>query len=445
MMSLSSLFGEGALLGWIALGLLGGLARRERNVAAAPRHRTLVRAIVLSAVLFLVPFVRAAFVSSRGAHYLPITSSFGIAVGNSDAIVDAGGGTTSACLAVVLCILPVLGALWVGLSSIRLVLIAVRLGHVRRILSRASPANEALVTLLQSEAHRCRTRAPTLLVSGDANIPFTARVLRPVIVLPRATEAFGTEALGLVFRHELEHVVRHDVAVDVAVTVLFALFTGHPMARALAREIRFAREAAVDEAVAPRAPRAYASLLVSMAEHIQNNPGAAAMDDSDLAARIRGIIGGPVSKRPSRSLPALFAFILLACSGSAVSTPVTSRDDQPGPAADTTGPVVIEGEADGSSTHSNVPLRDAEAVIRSRLQPGAQACYKDALLADPSVSGELALNIQVAPSGDVSEVSASGMSGRIVSCITAAARRLQFSPPGASGSTVRISFDFSKR
>ena len=121
---------------------------------------------------------------------------------------------------------------------------------------------------------------------------------------------------------------------------------------------------------------------------------------------------------------------------------------QTGPAVDNAGQaqkVVIKGDAQWGGASASVPVSNAEAVIRSQLQPRARACYNAALAADPTISGKLSLSIQVAPSGEVSGVSPSGMSGQIVSCIVAAAKRLQFAPPGGSGSTIGTSFNFVKQ
>jgi hypothetical protein len=124
------------------------------------------------------------------------------------------------------------------------------------------------------------------------------------------------------------------------------------------------------------------------------------------------------------------------------------RGDNNGPSvsgAGTATKVVPVGEANFGGASASVPVSNAEAVIRSQLQPRARACYNAALAADPTISGKLVLNIQVAPSGEVSGVSASGMGGQLAGCISAAARRLQFSPPGGSGSTIGTSFNFVKQ
>jgi hypothetical protein len=107
--------------------------------------------------------------------------------------------------------------------------------------------------------------------------------------------------------------------------------------------------------------------------------------------------------------------------------------------------VVPVGNANFGGASASVPVSNAEAVIRSQLQPRARACYNAALAQDPTISGKLVLSIQVGADGSVTGVSASGMGGTIAGCISAAARRLQFASPGGSGSTIGTSFNFVKQ
>ena len=122
--------------------------------------------------------------------------------------------------------------------------------------------------------------------------------------------------------------------------------------------------------------------------------------------------------------------------------------DKNGPAvsgAGTATKVVPVGETSFGGASASVPVSNAEAVIRTQLQPRARACYNAALAQDPTISGKLVLSIQVGADGGVTGVSASGMGGQIAGCISAAARRLQFASPGAGGSTIGTSFSFVKQ
>ncbi len=122
--------------------------------------------------------------------------------------------------------------------------------------------------------------------------------------------------------------------------------------------------------------------------------------------------------------------------------------DGTGPAVNGAGTitkVVPVGDANFGGASASVPVSNAEAVIRSQLQPRARACYNAALAQDPTISGKLVISMQIGADGGVTGVSASGMGGQIAGCISAAARRLQFASPGGSGSTISTSFNFVKQ
>jgi hypothetical protein len=125
-------------------------------------------------------------------------------------------------------------------------------------------------------------------------------------------------------------------------------------------------------------------------------------------------------------------------------------DKGTGPAVDNAGTaqkVVPVGNVTGGGASMSVPVQNAEAVIRSGLFPAAKRCYQTGLNSDPTLSGRISLTIQVGPSGEVTGVSAnqSGLNGQVAGCISAAARRLQFQPPGGSGSTISVPFNFVKQ
>jgi beta-lactamase regulating signal transducer with metallopeptidase domain len=314
--------GAGVVLAWLSLPLLLRIARRDAEAEPASRHRTLIVVLVLSALLLGMPSLRATLETSRAGG--PMRDAF-ISSGLGDAASAPTWTLSLPWLGTV--VLACTAALWLLLVALRMAAILLRLHRVRGLLSRAVAPAAALQGALAREAQALGLATPALLVSEEVSVPFTARVLRPVIVVSRThAETADPETIGLIFRHELSHVARHDVPVDIGVTLLLALFTAHPSARALAREIRFAREAAVDADVAPSAPRAYASLLVSMAERVhQAEQLEVGMDDTELCARVRRILDGPgVQRRAARMAPVALAFALLACSGAAVTAPESS-------------------------------------------------------------------------------------------------------------------------
>jgi hypothetical protein len=110
--------------------------------------------------------------------------------------------------------------------------------------------------------------------------------------------------------------------------------------------------------------------------------------------------------------------------------------------------VVPVGNVEFGGASASVPVSNAEAVIRTQIQPGAKRCYQRGLETDPSQSGKLVILIKVAPSGEVDSVSAasnSGLSAQVAACIQSVARRAKFDAPGATGSTISVPFNFLKQ
>jgi hypothetical protein len=110
--------------------------------------------------------------------------------------------------------------------------------------------------------------------------------------------------------------------------------------------------------------------------------------------------------------------------------------------------VVPVGDVQAERSSMSVPVSNAEAIIRSQIQPGAKRCYQKGLEVDPSQNGRVVIMIKVAPSGEVdtaSVASNSGLSAQVASCIVGVARRAKFDAPGASGSTISVPFSFLKQ
>jgi hypothetical protein len=110
--------------------------------------------------------------------------------------------------------------------------------------------------------------------------------------------------------------------------------------------------------------------------------------------------------------------------------------------------VVPIGEVQYAGSTASVPISNAEAIIRSQIHPGAKRCYQKGLESDPTQAGRLVILIKVAPSGEVDSVAVSantGLSAGVASCIQSVARRAKFDPPGASGSTISVPFNFVRQ
>jgi len=110
---------------------------------------------------------------------------------------------------------------------------------------------------------------PAIVVSDEVAVPFAARPLAPVVVLPSSlVRRMTPERMQHVVRHERAHVRHGDLWINLLAALVRALFWFHPVARLLARELVAVREELCDDAVirAGCAPAAYGSTLVRAAE-----------------------------------------------------------------------------------------------------------------------------------------------------------------------------------
>ena len=149
-----------------------------------------------------------------------------------------------------------------SLSSLYLAGAIVALGALARQRLELSRILRSAQPLPTSEALR-------VVVSHEVAVPFAARPLAPVVVLPDAlVRRMTAERMEHVVRHERAHVRHGDLWITLLAAVVRALFWFHPVARVLVRELVAVREELCDDAVvrAGCAPASYGSTLVRAAE-----------------------------------------------------------------------------------------------------------------------------------------------------------------------------------
>jgi len=82
----------------------------------------------------------------------------------------------------------------------------------------------------------------------------------------------------------------------------------------------------------------------------------------------------------------------------------------------------------------------------ARLRPAFRACYNRGLASDPTMSGNIVLEIEITASGDVASVTkvgGVGLSSDVESCIVRRARSASFDPiGGGSGTKIRVPISF---
>src|SRR5690606_22884562 len=81
--------------------------------------------------------------------------------------------------------------------------------------------------------------------------------------------------------------------------------------------------------------------------------------------------------------------------------------------------------------------------IRRQL-PRIKYCYEKELLVRPGLAGTVTVSFQIAPSGEVSAASASGVSDEVASCIAGVVKAIQFPKPKGGG-VVQVQYPFTFR
>lgn len=297
------LAGSGVTLAWCGLPFVARAAWPRGPSEPASTHTRLVLALLLATMLFLVPALRS---------WLPVPAHAPLHLAiQLLASTDAGPMLRAAPRGMMFVspftLIAVAWSVAVGVAVLRLVAAAIRL---RRLLGATHAPSPRLVELLASEAKELGVRVPRLRVSNDARAPFVTGIFRPLIVLPEGlVTTLDASEIALVLRHELMHLRRGDLAIAAVVAACAALFAGHPTARRLVREIRLAREAAVDAAVALPDMHAYARLLVEVASLTECGERLAhvSMDDTALARRI-----AMLTQRQSNEPKVRFRAVILA-------------------------------------------------------------------------------------------------------------------------------------
>ncbi|HVU20697.1 MAG TPA: M56 family metallopeptidase, partial [Rhizomicrobium sp.] len=133
-----------------------------------------------------------------------------------------------------------------------------------------------------------------LRLSSVEDGPMAWGILRPVILLPRASRTWPRERLQAVLLHELAHVRRRDCLSQSLSLVTRALYWPNPLMWVGARMLRREAEIAADDAVimAGMKPSAYAGELLQLASEFRGKRvlGVAMAAPSSLEARVKSVL-----------------------------------------------------------------------------------------------------------------------------------------------------------
>jgi TonB family protein len=106
------------------------------------------------------------------------------------------------------------------------------------------------------------------VIFADVSVPIVTGLLCPVILLPRAAEAWPASRMDAALRHERAHIRRNDLWALLLVHVACAVYWFHPLVWMVATSLRREQEHACDDAVILSGfePASYAEALVAAAQ-----------------------------------------------------------------------------------------------------------------------------------------------------------------------------------
>lgn len=98
----------------------------------------------------------------------------------------------------------------------------------------------------------------------------------------------------------------------------------------------------------------------------------------------------------------------------------------------------------GGASVSGGTVSNASAVVAG-MAAGFRRCYNQGLAEDPNMKGSVRITAKIGPNGEVLGASPSGgggLSGTVISCVTARVASAQFAPPDGGGATLVIPVTF---
>lgn len=116
-------------------------------------------------------------------------------------------------------------------------------------------------------------RAPRLVRSDDAKMPFACGLVRPTIVLPAESDSWTLDRRRAVLLHELAHVRRRDLVGHTVGRFACALYWFHPLVWTAAKRLRSESERACDDLALTCGARAsdYAEHLLDIVTGVRHH------------------------------------------------------------------------------------------------------------------------------------------------------------------------------
>lgn len=166
---------------------------------------------------------------------------------------------------------------------------------------------------------------------SSVSMPMLWGWLRPEILLPKEAEAWTTNMIDLVVRHELVHLQRRDNWIALLVAIARVLYWFHPLVWWLTSKLVIEQEVICDERVLASGASAtdYAELLVNVSRNLTSpSMFGCAMASSviQLRGRIMKILDYPSATFPSKANRLAFLLTLTALAAGSLLLPARAAD-----------------------------------------------------------------------------------------------------------------------
>lgn len=272
---------------------------------------------------------------------------------------------------------------WAGIACLVLAPLAAGLVRTSRAIRRAVPI--AHDEWIEDVAWACRrigiARPVRVLASAAVDVPATAGVIRPAVLIPRSAAAWPRERRRAVLLHELVHVDRYDWPLRVMARVVRGLYWFNPLVWWATHRLDLDQELACDEEVVALGvrPSAYAQHLLGIARSMNRHstPALAQLAmarPSNLEERIMTILGRSTSRRVSVRVLAPAA-VLVAALVPALAA-VAPTDIATAPAAPTAPPAATTARSLAPAAPTTPPAATAAAPAAPQEIPAILARMK---------------------------------------------------------------------
>jgi hypothetical protein len=219
-----------------------------------------------------------------------------------------------------------IAALWLTVSLVRGVKLAMSAVRLRGIWKRAVPVESCNEVLLAAGF-----RGVELCTSRDVDRPSVIGFFSPRILIPEELFArLTTEEFGQIVLHEVGHLRRADDWINLLQKLSLVVVPLNPVLMWIERRLCLERELACDDDVLrlTKAPKAYATCLTNLAEHRLGRRAAALSlgaweKRSELARRVHSILrgGGGMGRTQARVVMSVVVLALLGGSAELARCP----------------------------------------------------------------------------------------------------------------------------